>query len=302
MKVLVATDLSPHGNLAVDLARSTDWGADTTIRVVTILQPFAGGTALEMNAYALDESLIPGLRKELQGVAYKVKRPGVSVEYEVFVGRPADVIVREAEDVQADLVIVGSRGRGPLATTLLGSVAAEVVDRSPCPVLVARRPALNKIVFAEDGSQGAAEALAYLTTSPMAATFRNVPVQVASVVDTTMPWAASSGIDGYAIAGAYEACQLAVDAQRADLQKRCAATAEVFAKQGLRTTTVTREGHPAAELIGAAEASDGDLIVIGSRGRTGLTRMVLGSVARNVLTHAKCSVLIVLQKTGRPVA
>ena len=52
-----------------------------------------------------------------------------------------------------------------------------------------------------------------------------------------------------------------------------------------------RDGDAATEILAAANASNADLIVVGTHGRTGLQRLVLGSVARNVLQHARCSVL-----------
>ena len=62
---------------------------------------------------------------------------------------------------------------------------------------------------------------------------------------------------------------------------------------GLSAEADRREGDAATEILAAAVVSEADLIVIGSHGRTGLARLVLGSVARNVLQHATCSVLIV---------
>jgi nucleotide-binding universal stress UspA family protein len=59
-----------------------------------------------------------------------------------------------------------------------------------------------------------------------------------------------------------------------------------------------REGDPATELVAAATESGTDLIVIGSRGHTGITRLVLGSVAHSILTHAHCSVLVVRHRAA----
>jgi nucleotide-binding universal stress UspA family protein len=60
-----------------------------------------------------------------------------------------------------------------------------------------------------------------------------------------------------------------------------------------------REGDAAAEAIAVAEERGADLIVLGSRGRTGLTRLVLGSVARNVLSGSTASVLVVHKRPGK---
>jgi K+-sensing histidine kinase KdpD len=62
---------------------------------------------------------------------------------------------------------------------------------------------------------------------------------------------------------------------------------------GISAEATRREVDAATEILAAASASDADLIVMGTRGRTGLARFVLGSVARNVLQHASCSVLVV---------
>ena len=76
-------------------------------------------------------------------------------------------------------------------------------------------------------------------------------------------------------------------------------TAELQAA-GLRAEADRQEGDAATEILAAAGASDSDLIVMGTRGRTGLARLVLGSVARNVLQHATCSVLVI--REGPPQA
>jgi nucleotide-binding universal stress UspA family protein len=62
---------------------------------------------------------------------------------------------------------------------------------------------------------------------------------------------------------------------------------------GLTAEADRREGDAATEILAAADAFKADMILMGTHGRTGLTRLVLGSVARNVLQHATCSVLIV---------
>jgi nucleotide-binding universal stress UspA family protein len=56
------------------------------------------------------------------------------------------------------------------------------------------------------------------------------------------------------------------------------------------------EGEPATQIVRLAEAHAADLVVVGTHGRTGLTRLLMGSVARNVLLHAACSVLVAHEK------
>jgi nucleotide-binding universal stress UspA family protein len=62
---------------------------------------------------------------------------------------------------------------------------------------------------------------------------------------------------------------------------------------GFHVTPLVRQGDPAHEIVAEARAREAGLIVVGTRGQSGLQRLILGSVARNVLLHAPCSVLIV---------
>ena len=68
---------------------------------------------------------------------------------------------------------------------------------------------------------------------------------------------------------------------------------------GLATETRVLEGEPGHALVAAAEAERCDLIVVGSRGRSGLAQLLLGSVAHHVVTHAPCSVLVVKSHGGK---
>jgi universal stress protein A len=85
----------------------------------------------------------------------------------------------------------------------------------------------------------------------------------------------------------------AADASRTQHDQLAREMTAEFQHAGISAEADRREGDAATEILAAASASNADLIVMGSRGRTGLTRLVLGSVARNVLQHAACSVLVV---------
>ena len=72
-----------------------------------------------------------------------------------------------------------------------------------------------------------------------------------------------------------------------------AAAATRLHAAGFTVTPLIRQGDPAHEIVAEAKAREAGLIVVGTRGQTGLQRLILGSVARNVLLHAPCSVLVV---------
>jgi len=288
MRVLLATDFSTHAEKARDLVAGLALPPGSTVRVVHAIEPmpdvmaFAPMPMLELSDYAERE-----LRAELETFVKPLRAPERTVELALPFGRAADVIVAEAEESHADLIVIGSRGRGGVAAMILGSVSAEVIDRSPCPVLVARGHLLRRILLAEDGSASAAIGAALVASLPP---LRSLPVRVVSVADTGFPYGAT--MDPMASSAAVEAYYDALPALREERERLARERAAKLREAGVSATSEFREGDPAAELIKAAAQDKSDCIVIGSRGKTGLTRLVLGSVARAVVFHAGCSVLV----------
>jgi len=289
VKVLLATDLSAANDQAIALVQAAPWPSGSRIRVITAVEPYAtfSDLAPEM-ILQFDDLAEKKMRDGLEALAGTLRRDGLTVESELRLGRAADEIVGEAREMGADLVIVGNRGHGPFEATLLGSVSSNVVDRSPCPVLVARSAATGKVVMGDDGSAGARAAEALLTRLPV---FATATVHVVGVVDVPLPWLgamdasmATTSPEIYTqLAGVLrEQATANIEAARARLESR-----------GLLATARLREGHAGAEIVAEAEEWGADVIVLGSRGHTGLARLILGSVAKSVLTHAHCSVLVV---------
>lgn len=299
MKVLLATDGSASSSVAVALVAGLRWPEGTTVRIITTLDTVRlAGPWATMTSYGLSDlesELLDELQAVLDDAARAIEPSSVTVERQILLGRPSASIVDQANAFGADLIVMGSRGQGPLRTMLLGSVSAEVVDHAPCPVLVARSPQVERILIAHDGSylaRAAEDLVAGMTP------LTTQPVEVVSVArtheasaDTIAPSAMGRAVDQYGAAVA-EAVQhhehLARDA------------AERLARLGREATWAILSGDPAHALIEEAEAKGVDLIAMGTHGRTGLDRLVMGSVARKVLTHAHCSVLIV--RAGTPVA
>jgi nucleotide-binding universal stress UspA family protein len=136
-KILLATDLSHASDVA------TDWGFDLARRV--------GASLLVVSVIDPRELRLPGGRfrarvdqvreRRVTAAQQLVRRgrgAGVPVTFLVWDGDPAESIVAAAQAEQADLLLVGSHGRGPLGRLLLGSVSEYVVRNALCPVLVAR--------------------------------------------------------------------------------------------------------------------------------------------------------------------
>ena len=238
--------------------------------------------------------LLEDLQASLRAAAVPLETPGRIVETRVVRGRPASALLDEANALQPDLIVIGSRGHGPLATVLVGSVSTEVVDHAPCPVLVARQPAAHRLIVGVDGSSSAQRAVATLAKWPI---FAGLPARVVSVAETPANWAISIGATFYP--AWVQLRDSASDARRGQLEQIAQRACEELSHVGLQATSELREGDPAEELLHAANEDRADLIAVGSRGLSTLGRLALGSVARKVLLHTRASVLVVREPRER---
>jgi nucleotide-binding universal stress UspA family protein len=293
MRVLHATDGSAESELAADLIAGIDWPDGTVVRIVCSADAgavFIGGSlapAVPSSSEPLEEELLEDGQQVIEEAAHHLSTTGVAIERMALLGRAASAIVAEANEWHPDLIVMGSRGHGEIASMLLGSVSSEVVDHAPCPVLIARRPKLTRAVLGHDGSDCALHAESVVAKWPI---FARVAIEVIDVGPAGMPW---MGTTQSTYAGSVEPYVEAVRATVAADSDLAEAAARRLREAGLRATASVEQGAPATELIRVANERAADLIVVGTRGRTGLRRLLLGSVARNVLHHASCSVLIV---------
>jgi nucleotide-binding universal stress UspA family protein len=217
----------------------------------------------------------------------------VGVRRIVDCGPPAPVLEGHAEG--AELLVVGSRGRGALASALLGSVALHCVTHAPCPVLVVhgnaevRLPASAAVVIGFDGSDAALDALREAVAEAGRLGCR---VEVLAAYAQEYYWT-----------DVYTAAPPATEHVRTTVREQ--------AEQAIRTVTaeLTRsgatvppmsvvivEGTAAGALV--ERSADAAMLVVGSRGRGPIRGLVLGSVALHCAIHARCPVLVVHPRHG----
>ena len=293
MRVLLAIDGSPSSTAARELVGSLDWPDGTVIEVAAAVEPgvdFVGTTVTPMppSGGDVDTEVPEALSAALDSAVAALAAPNRLLSRALLKGRPATVIVDEAASFRAELVVLGSRGLGPLSSMLLGSVSAEVVDHAPCPVLVVRRPTLGSVLLAVDGSPSAQAAIEYLGGHHVLA---DHPIEVLSVAATkrALPPVHAMGPAGLAV----DAPPVVASPKRQWAEDIAAAAVVALRGDGAHARWSISEGDPAHEIIEAARSFGSDLIVMGSRGLAGLNRFLVGSVARNVLLHTPTSVLIV---------
>lgn len=299
MRVLLAYDGSACADAARDLVARLPLPAGSAVTLVTALE--RGPLAFGAGEFALtpheaedaEGQLLGDLQTMLHEAAEPLRTADRQVDTRVIRGRPASAIVDEAIAVQPDLLVVGSRGHGPLASVVMGSVSAEVVDHAPCPVLVARHPSASRLVVGADGSASADRALALLRRWPI---FAGHPATVVTVTERASGWAERVSATMYPV---WADAHASADARHAQVRVTAASAAEQLSRAGMSVETEVREGDPADQLIQAATTTGADLIVVGSRGLSTIPRLLVGSVARKVLLHAPQSVLVVREARER---
>jgi nucleotide-binding universal stress UspA family protein len=299
MRVILAVDGSEPSGLAVDLVAAAAWPPGTGIDVLQVIDLASlvyGGPWPAVPTIAPDQieaDFREQAERTIRETAARLAGPDRRIHTEVIPGRPATVIVDRAREMRADLIVLGSRGHGTIESMVLGSVSAEVVDHAPCPVLVARGSQTGRVLLGWDGSSGAGRVADLVKTWPM---FAQSVVRVLSVADVKFPW-----WTGFPEAGSAEMLPMYVetaDTMRREHAVLAAAMAGRLRTAGIAAEPDRRDGDPATEIVASATHWPADVVAIGSHGRTGLRRILLGSVARNVLQHAPCSVLIVREEAA----
>lgn len=276
--ILCGVDFSAASLAALDVAVAWARAHDAALHVVhAYAVPSLPG--LEPGIVHVDEErLVTAIGRELRAcVAERVARD-VRVECHAVFGPPPHALLRAAHLARCDLVVVGTRGLGGLPRFLLGSVADRVARTSPVPVLVVPEAAergaraTRTILCGHDFSEQARVAL---RAAASLASFHGAALHV---VHAWEPHAAMARHPELTSAHEHE------------LQRALAADAR---SAGARVVThAVRRGVPYEVLTAEARAVGADLIVLGSTGRSGPSRFLLGSVAERVLRTSEVPVLV----------
>ena len=295
LRILLAYDLSPAAERAVALLAGVTWPPGTVVRVATSPVGVGSGSSSfallsERRAHARETTSTIASAHERIGA--DLRAAGVSVETAVIHGKPERVVVAAAAGWAADLIVVGARDQSPLGATLLGSVSRSIVDRATCSVLIARDPAVSRVVLATDGSRPATLAARFVGTWPM---FERARILVVTVGDAP---------SRYGVMDLDEPMDTARARQSTDPSRNAAGlatdVARDLAERGRSVEIDARSGDPATEVVAAAELWAADLVVIGAHSEPLARRLILGSMARKVIDGARWSVLVARARMPSP--
>ena len=301
-RLVVGVDGSPGSRAALGHALTTAARRGGDVEVVCtfpLILSWTGGAPLDVphadvirdETEAVTRDLVAEVRAD-PAVAVVPGVGEVPVTLRVTVGPAAQELVDRSRD--ADLLVVGSRGRGAVRSALLGSVALHCATHAHCPVVVVRptavgRPQQARIVVGLDGSDRSRAALVAAVDE---AGRRGADVVAVAAYQPVDYWADPSNLPFPS-----------PDEIRADVLRGARAVVrEVLSTTGLPGVPVPHvrievmQGAAADLLVEVAE--EADLLVVGSRGRGALRGLLLGSVALHCVLHATCPVLVVHPHRG----
>ena len=143
MNILIAYDGSTFGDAAVEEVGRRPWPPDTHVRLIMVLPPKDPGLLPREDQTVFDRFLEherANSATRLAAAAHKLRREcaGITVSTSLLEGWPTPTILRVAQDWRADLIVLGSHGRGTLSRLFLGSVSLGVATQAPCTVEIVR--------------------------------------------------------------------------------------------------------------------------------------------------------------------
>ena len=266
--IVVGIDGSKSAAAALDLAIEEARLHDAALEVWAVLEPSPHGLD-EAEAVANEEAFVEGLRGVVADIG-----SDVSTQFRVGRGGAAAVLCKACADT--DLLVVGSRGRGPFAGLLLGSVSRACLQHAPCSVAVVRpeapaTTAHGRVVVGVDTSSDSRHAL---HVAAKEAHLRGAELHAVHAVH----W---DHLGGELIEPTTE--QLVTWGERLVTKE--------LAETGVIAHTVVASGTPPDVLV--RHSADADLLVLGSRGHNPLAALALGSTSDHCVRHAACPVMVV---------
>ncbi|NLV12351.1 universal stress protein [Haloarcula argentinensis] len=276
-RILVPTDGSPGSERAFEAAATLARTHDATVHVLSVVDEHGPTDDWDYDGDSPAAAFI-------ESQADHVDTEDLSVTAAVREGVVHDAVLDYGDEIDIDLIVMGTHGRTGVRRFLLGSVTEKVVRLADVPVLSVKADAepgtvsFDDILLPTDGSSGAEAAI---EPAGALASVTDATVHLVSVVDTR-----SLGVDVGSSVIVDELESVATDAVEN--------TSDRLSEMGIETVeTAIAHGVPYRAILDAIEEADADLVVIGTHGRTGIDRYLLGSVAEKLVRTSPVPVMTV---------
>lgn len=222
----------------------------------------------------IDDTYLEAGQKIIRNAEQLFTESGIEVDARLLKFEdPAETVLRLVKDEKYNLVVIGNRAETQAEQFSLGSVTEKVARHAECPVLIVKKkPNVEKILAAVDGSKYADKALEYAV---QLAKNYNANLALIHVEEDKLIRIGGPQVED--CVGTVGECILKDAANKV---------------QGVPFEKKLEYGSPAESIIKIAEKANVDLIVVGSRGLSSVARFLLGSVSDDIGMHARSSVLI----------
>jgi uncharacterized protein len=281
-KLLLPTDGSEFNEGAIREAIKLAKTCSGKIIAVSVIQT---NPEYEAIAPQLVEKEEKEAREHLESVKERASQKGVECEIIARHGEETyKCIVEEAEKNKVDMIVMGRRGRTGIKRLMLGSVTAKVIGHTSSNVLVVPREAViecKNIIAATDGSKHGERAV-YEALG--IAKRCNSSLTIVTVITSE-----------HLVQVEHSRLQIseAADMEMVKIEHDIKELKETAIKEGIQTESFILSGVPAEAIINTAKTKNADLIVMGSHGRTGIERLLVGSVTERVIVLSSSAVLVV---------
>lgn len=284
MKILLAVDGSDHSYEAVraitHLSRADSLAV---LHVLDVPKPAYPNMIPEVSRELyrdLETTMKADGERLLERVRSLLPLDSGPITTQLVVGSPSEVIAATTESSGTDLVVMGARGLGAIKERFLGSVSHRVLTTAPCAKFIVNRPmtTLNRVLLALQGEDDAESAVRFLALKPFR---RPIDLSLLTVLPPTHPpWPVGQDSVRQLERQALQAAQDFLDDIAARLQGL-----------GYQPKGAGVLGRPAVTILEQATQRQADLILMGSHGRSGLTRFVMGSVSHALLHQSDVPIL-----------
>jgi nucleotide-binding universal stress UspA family protein len=293
MKILLALDGSSFSKTAAAFVAQLPLPDKTGLQLVSVvdsenLPPSSGsssGALANLSSYLHDEA-----EKSLHGETTRFGDLGWKVTTAVLTGNPAAQILARASESEPDLIVVGSRGLSPFTGYMLGSVSHRILNHAECSTLVVRPGVPSpyaddkvKVLVGFDGSPQAQVALDSVAAIPFGS---ETQLTIATVVPL---------IQTYRMDIVQETSRWWQELWETARSELAEAAAGIGGESEVAQTLLKGE-DVSGQLLGVLEQGGFDLVTLGSKGRGGWERFLLGSVSSKIAHHSPCSVLVIKGK------
>ncbi len=293
MKILLATDGSECAEGAAKFLTHFNFSHEDEFTVVHVI---ADITFIKKEAalyYASIKKIKEDVAPKILDSTVSILQPlNVKISTALLDGYSDKAIIDAAEDMNADLIVMGSRGIKGIQSLLIGSTARYVTINSAKHVLIVKPRQMKteaslKVLYATDGSEYSTETGKLLSSMPFP---DDTEVTVLSVISSSyidLPDRYRMAVDDRikeVVAGIREKEYSVAD-------RIIEQAVSIINKRFKKIKTMIKLGDPSVEILNAAEELNADIIAAGSSGMRGI-KGVLGSASRTILGQAECSVLI----------